>query len=138
MPNETDRNIARNQKPLKSRNGGRRAGAGRPRGSRNRRTIALSQATAEAQQAARTGETPLDFLLRVMRTTKNAMHIRIDAAKAAAPYMHARLSSVELKQNHGGETHEERLERLAKKYGVDDITQGRAQPLTSPAPEHPQ
>lgn len=125
MPNETDRNIARNQKPLKSRNGGRRAGAGRPRGSRNRRTIALSQATAEAQQAARTGETPLDFLLRVMRNTKNAMQIRIDAAKAAAPYIHPRLSSIELNQNPKGETHDEYVLRRARERGL--VQPGRTQ-----------
>lgn len=136
MANETDRNIARNQRPPKSKNGGRRPGAGRPRGSRNRRTIALSQAPANAQQSARTGETPLDFLLRVMRNTKNVLQVRIDAAKAAAPYVHARLGAVELNQNQRSESHEERLERLAKKYGYD--SQGRAQPLTSPATEHPQ
>lgn len=127
MANETDRNIARNQKPPKSKNGGRRPGAGRPRGSRNRRTIALSQATAKAQQAARTGETPLDFLLRVMRNTKNAMHIRIDAAKAAAPYIHSRLSSVELNQKPKGETQEDWVLRKARERG-----------LLPPAPERTQ
>ena len=99
--------------------------------------IALSQATANAQQLARTGETPLDFLLRVMRNTKNVLQVRVDAAKAAAPYVHARLGAVELNQNQRSESHEERLERLAKKYNID-IGQGQAQPLTSPAPEHPQ
>ena len=127
MANETDTNIARNQKPPKNKNGGRRSGAGRPKGSKNRRTIALSQATAEAQQVARTGETPLDFLLRVMRNTKNAMHIKIDAAKAAAPYMHARLSSVELKQNPKGETQEDWVLRKARERG-----------LLPPAPERTQ
>jgi len=127
MANETDRNIARNQKPPKSKNGGRRPGAGRPRGSRNRRTIALSQATAEAQQVARIGETPLDFLLRVMRNTKNAMQIRIDAAKAAAPYIHPRLSSIELNQNPKGETQEDWVLKKARERG-----------LLPPAPERTQ
>lgn len=64
---------------------------GRPKGSRNKRTRALIEA-AEAG-----GETPLQYMLRVMRD-RNADAKRRDAmAMAAAPYLHPKLSSVEPK-----------------------------------------
>lgn len=70
--------------------GGARPGAGRKRG-------ALSKKTTEvAQRAAETGLTPLEWLLKVMRDHKKPLGMRMDAAKAAAPYMHPRLSTVEL------------------------------------------
>ncbi len=71
--------------------GGKRPGAGRPPGSRNKRTDALLAAV-EA-----TGITPLDYLLGVMRNKRAGAIARLDAAKAAAPYVHARLASVEVK-----------------------------------------
>ena len=70
--------------------GGRREGAGRKPGS-------VSRIDAEARQSAMTGGiTPLDFLLSVMRDESREPQVRLDAAKAAAPYCHARLSSTEL------------------------------------------
>ena len=62
---------------------------GRPRGSRNKRTKALI----EAAQAG--GELPLDYMLRVMRDPSAAEKRRDEMAKAAAPYVHAKLSSIE-------------------------------------------
>ena len=59
--------------------GGKRAGAGRPRGAKNKRTLALEAARAN-------GERPLDFMLRVMRNEAESINIRADMAKAAAPY----------------------------------------------------
>lgn len=40
--------------------------------------------------------TPLDYLLSVMRDTEQGDDARRDAAKAAAPYVHPKLASVEL------------------------------------------
>ena len=37
---------------------------------------------------------PLDFMLRLMRDPNTPDLIRIDMAKAAAPYLHARLQAV--------------------------------------------
>lgn len=70
--------------------GGKREGSGRKPGS----TTKLDR---EAREKVLTGseETPLDFLLRVMRTSADE-HRQLDAAKAAAPYVHARLSTVDL------------------------------------------
>jgi hypothetical protein len=70
--------------------GGKRPGAGRPRGSKAKK----SQAIAIAAMAA--GITPLEFMLRIMRDEAVDPLIRMDMAKASAPYMHARLASTEV------------------------------------------
>lgn len=44
-----------------------------------------------------TGQTPLEFMLEVMRDTENDIILRMDAAKSAAPYVHPKLASVEMK-----------------------------------------
>jgi hypothetical protein len=62
---------------------------GRPRGSRNKRTRTLI----EAAQAS--GETPLDYMLGVMRDQKASARRRDEMAKAAAPYLHSKLASIE-------------------------------------------
>jgi hypothetical protein len=62
---------------------------GRPRGSLNKRTRALIEA-AEAG-----GEMPLDFLLRLMRDPSEPNAKRLEAAKAAAPFCHAKLNAVD-------------------------------------------
>ena len=48
------------------------------------------------------GETPLEYMLRIMRDEAAESTRRNDMAKAAAPYLHPRLSSVE----HTGDTEE--------------------------------
>jgi hypothetical protein len=68
--------------------GGSRPGAGRKPGAANK----MSQAAREA--AAASGITPLDFFLLVMRDKANDLDTRMDAAKAAAPYVHPRLAAV--------------------------------------------
>lgn len=55
--------------------------------------------------------TPLEYLLSVLRDPGRPEKERFEAAKAAAPYVHARLSSVD----HSGEvhlTHEDALDEL--------------------------
>ncbi len=63
---------------------------GRPAGSRNK--LPANRRLA-AQQA---GMTPLEFLLNIMKDDTNDMDLRFDAAKAAAPYCHARLAAVQV------------------------------------------
>ena len=70
--------------------GSPRPTAGRPKGGHNRKT---EEAVALAEAG---GETPLAVLLRLMRTSADLATI-IDCAKAAAPYVHARLSNVDAK-----------------------------------------
>jgi hypothetical protein len=68
--------------------GGSRQGAGRPKGASNR----FSEA-ARAEAAAE-GITPLAYMLGVLRDESNSREVRMDAAKASAPYMHARQEAV--------------------------------------------
>lgn len=69
--------------------GGARKGAGRPRGK-------SARIDAEARQKALTGGlTPLDYMLSLLRDAKLSTEDRFEAAKAAAPYVHARLAAVE-------------------------------------------
>ena len=69
--------------------GGARPGAGRPQGMRNKKTMEQITAVQES------GETPLDFLLRIMRDDSADEAKRIDCAKAAAQYVHPKLSAVD-------------------------------------------
>lgn len=85
--------------------GGARKGAGRPKGSANR-------LNAEAREAALvSGVSPLDYMLSRLRDETLDHDVRMDAAKAAAPYVHAKLAAVE---HSGGVTfsHEEMLDEL--------------------------
>lgn len=63
---------------------------GRQKGSRNKRT--------EAQRVAviASGLSPLDYLLSVMRAEGEDVDSRLEAAKAAAPYVHPKLANIEL------------------------------------------
>lgn len=70
--------------------GGSRPGAGRKKGSPNK-----SSAELQAEIAA-SGETPLDYMIRVMRTDDADPRRRDDMAKAVAPYIHPKLTAVEL------------------------------------------
>lgn len=70
--------------------GGTRPGAGRPPGSKNQKT----RDTAAAAAAA--GQTPVEYLLSVMRNPSRTAAQRLEAAKAAAPYCHPRLSAVQI------------------------------------------
>ena len=71
--------------------GGKRENAGRKPGSHNKAT------DEQASAIESSGLTPLDYLVSVYRDESKSENVRIDAAKAAAPYVHARLASVELK-----------------------------------------
>lgn len=71
-----------------AQHGGARPGAGRKKGGVNR-------LSAEAnQKAAAEGIMPLDFMLAIMRDDEEDKARRLDAAKSAAPYVHAKLSAL--------------------------------------------
>lgn len=76
--------------------GGKRSGAGRPAGSPNRKTREL------ADRLLAEGLTPLAYLLSVVRDEGAERAQRMDAAKAAAPYCHARLAAIEHSGPDGG------------------------------------
>jgi hypothetical protein len=52
------------------------------------------------KEALAEGISPLDYLLRILRDENESKGMRMDAARAAAPYLHARLNAIE----HSGET----------------------------------
>lgn len=86
--------------------GGSRPGSGRKAGVPNKRTQEV-QAAVEAS-----GITPLEYMLSVMRSEApdtddpvvlmRHIEARMDAAKAAAPYVHAKLASIEHTGEGGG------------------------------------
>jgi hypothetical protein len=72
--------------------GGRRVGAGRPRGTKNKRTIAAVPLLPARAHRQTVEEMPLDILIAAARDKTQPIELRLAAAKAAAPYYHARLS----------------------------------------------
>ena len=87
--------------------GGARAGAGRKPGTINRFSKDL------LDKAAQSGQLPVDYLLEVMRDQSLDTRLRIDAAKAAAPYVHQKLSAISVDLAKPDVTHEEWLKSLA-------------------------
>lgn len=75
---------------------GEKRGAGRPPGSKNKKTIEF------AKEIAASGETPLDYMLSRMRDITVDAARRDDLAKAAAPYVHPRLAATEHTGKGGG------------------------------------
>jgi hypothetical protein len=71
--------------------GGARPGAGRKKGLPNKMTQAAHD------EAAKGGLMPLDYMLSILRDEMADTKDRFAAAQAAAPYVHAKLSSVDLK-----------------------------------------
>lgn len=86
--------------------GGARKGAGRKPGQATTKTREV------ADKAAAEGITPLEYMLQVMRNEPpaglegpqllSAHLMRFEAAKAAAPYIHPKLSAVEHTGRDGG------------------------------------
>lgn len=72
--------MKRGKKPGSPKTGGRK------KGSRNK----VNRAEELRKAAAAGGQTPLEFMLDVMRDDEATMEFRCDMAKAAAPYLHAR------------------------------------------------
>jgi hypothetical protein len=69
--------------------GGARPGAGRKKGGANRLT---EEAVAKAEAG---GLMPLDYMLATLRDATLDRETRMDAAKAAAPYVHPKRAPVD-------------------------------------------
>lgn len=78
--------------------GGKRTGAGRPRGAASQRSKAI------ADRASTEGLTPLEVMLKAMRrhAEKDEWDEASAIAKDAAPYMHPRLASMQHSGPNGG------------------------------------
>lgn len=80
---------------------------GRPKGSFNKASKAqIERVTSDG------GQSPLEYLASIYQNEAEEIRYRIDAAKAAAPYVHARLSSTEIKAAVSEVSQEEWLESL--------------------------
>ena len=90
--------------------GGKRTGAGRKAGSATKRTRAIANAIAE-------GLTPLEYLTSVYRDVSVDKAKRIDAAKAAAPYVHPKLATTTLQGPDGGPL---QVEAVAAEWQIID------------------
>jgi hypothetical protein len=77
--------------------GGKRDGAGRKVGSTTTRTREIAEAIMADGEL-----TPLEFLTSIYRDPRADEAKRIDAAKAAAPYVHAKLATTTLQGPEGG------------------------------------
>lgn len=64
--------------------------AGRPRGKLNQFAMET------ARQVEESGQTPVDLLVSMYRDVSLDIKLRIDAARAAAPYVHPRLATSEV------------------------------------------
>ncbi|MDO9381849.1 MAG: hypothetical protein Q7T86_03205 [Hyphomicrobiaceae bacterium] len=78
--------------------GGTRTNAGRKKGSVATHRKLANAATVEA---VGDGLTPLAYLLNIMRNEEKPEAVRMDAAKAAAPYTHPRLANIDNTINAG-------------------------------------
>lgn len=110
--------------------GGKRTGAGRKAGSRNKRT------EAKLREVKASGMTPLEYLISIMRDETKDEGRRVDAAKAAAPYVHARLSNVDMSVSQQEKAPEEMTEaeilaELNQSLAADGAAEAQA---SSPKP----
>jgi hypothetical protein len=88
-------------KTSKSKRGGPRPGSGRPKGAKSKSTIAKEAVLTEVLSRAIQNETtPLEVMLTIMRDPESPPAMKFEAAKAAAPYVHPRLSQVDSTVTH--------------------------------------
>lgn len=101
--------------PRRSKNGRRQAKPmdtepkkrGRPKGSFSKASKAqVERVTSEGKLS------PLEYLASIYQNPSEDIRLRIDAAKAAAPYVHARLASTEVTAAVTEVSHEEWLKTL--------------------------
>lgn len=117
--------MSENNQTKSNGRGGARKGAGRKVGSATTKTRAI------ADRAASEGVTPLEFMLSVMRkepsgdikderVLQSIREMRFEAAKAAAPYMHPKLSAIEHTGRDGEaiKTENKWLVELVQAHGV--------------------
>ncbi len=79
---------------MDQRKGGRRVGAGRPQ---TAQTVSRKQLAIDLMAELNgLGVTPLHIFSSMMRGNESITEAQFEAAKAAAPYMHARLTSIRL------------------------------------------
>jgi hypothetical protein len=124
-------------KSEKSRHGGPRPGSGRKRGTKNPATVQKEALLEEVIVRAVDGETtPLEVMLTIMRDPASPAAMKFEAAKAAAPYVHPRLSQVDsrvTKVNDVSELTIEQIDRLlAERLAAGEAAHPEGQGSASP------
>jgi hypothetical protein len=110
--------------------GGKRPGAGRPKGAPNRRTTELRELAERGMRNALAAEmSPVDVMLARMRGDQSISHEQFEAACAAAPYVCPRLSAVAVREipNEAQLTpaqRQRRIEVLHRKLGMQRTIEG--------------
>ena len=94
-PKGSHKAMALENNQVNSSYGGARKGSGRKPGAATKKTREIADA------AAAEGLTPLEYMLEVMRDVGGERRERLAAAIAAAPFIHPKLSSVELSGKDG-------------------------------------
>lgn len=89
--------------------GGQRRGAGRKKGATSQKT---KERLAMAEKAIGDGITPLAYMLQIMNDQAADPQRRDDMARAAAPFVHPRLTSIDGDLNLNIRKHEEALDAL--------------------------
>lgn len=80
-----------------SQRGGARPGAGRKKGSVSEAKVIGGKVSGRvAKSLAATNATPLEIMARVMAGDVTVTEMQFEAAKAAAPYIHPKLSAVQM------------------------------------------
>lgn len=97
--------------------GGKRPGAGRPKGSKTKGATLTKNTPSRLerikQRAKDDGKIlPLDWFLGILNDPDATDDERTEAAKAGAPFLHARLEAVAFQGLPGHQTHEEALVEL--------------------------
>lgn len=101
---------------------GRPKVGGRVKGTPNKATMQ------QAEDIRRSGLTPLQYMIGVMRDEDKTTDVRLDAAKAAAPYVHPKLASIEVKGDpdapievhHTVDAFTSRIARIATRAAADE------------------
>ena len=96
---------------------------GRKKGSKNKKKLVAELTHDVTVQAVQNGETPLEYMLRVMRDQLQDYDRRDKMAKAAAPYVHAQLAATTLdvtdKRDYEGKTAAELKAEIMKE--IEDL-----------------
>ncbi|MFT9025942.1 hypothetical protein [Acetobacter indonesiensis] len=77
--------------------GGARTGAGRKKGGTSEAKVVGRKVSARvAKSLEATNATPLEIMARVMAGDTSVTEMQFEAAKAAAPYIHPKLSAIQM------------------------------------------
>lgn len=103
----------------------RPANSGRKKGQKSNRTMTIAEIT---EAAIALGETPVEFMLRKMRDKKSTDAVQREMAKAAAPYVHPRLASQDVKLDDNTQAKGKTSAELKQKLLEDLISWGIVTP----------